>query len=84
MTLAEHSDTIRSRDDFLEFLKALRKDLLDNPGAWENTSLERFLEALAGWVHDMDRYYLDQSKPVPQQPDWKMVAEMLMAASIYE
>lgn len=84
MTLAEHNDSIRSREDFVAFVKALSKDLHNNPASWENASLERFLEALGAWVEDMDGYYINQGKPVPQQPDWKVAADMLMAAKMYE
>ena len=84
MTLAEHNKSIRSREDFVAFVKALSKDLHDNPATWENANLERFLEALGAWVVDMDGYYINQDKPVPQQPDWKVVADMLMAAKMYE
>ena len=84
MTLAEHNNLIRSREDFVAFAKALTKDLHDNPATWENASLERFLEALGAWVEDMDGYYTNQGKPVPQQPDWKVLADMLMAAKMYE
>lgn len=84
MTLADHNQSIRSREDFVVFVKALSKDLRDNPESWENPSLERFLEALGAWVEDMDGFYLNQGKPVPQQPDWKVVGDILMAAKMYE
>lgn len=84
MTLAEHNNSIRSREDFVGFVKALSKDLRDNPASWENANLERYLEALGAWVEDMDGYYTNQGKPVPQQPDWKVAADMLMAAKMYE
>jgi hypothetical protein len=84
MTLAEHNNSIRSREDFVAFVKAMSKDLRDNPATWESSSLERFLEALGAWVEDMDGYYINQGKPVPQQPDWKVAADMLMAAKMYE
>jgi hypothetical protein len=84
MTLDERHASVRSRDDFVEFVKALREDLVDNPECWENANLERFLEALGAWVKDMDGYYRNQGEPVPQLLDWKVVADMLMAAGIYE
>jgi len=84
MMLAESSNLIRSREDFVEFIKALTKDLRENPASWENATLDRFLEALGAWVEDMDGYYLNKGKPVPQQPDWKVAADMLMAAKTYE
>jgi hypothetical protein len=84
VTLTEHSSSIRSRGDFVEFVKSLTKDLRDNPTSWENVTLERFLEALGACVEDMDGYYLNQGKPLPAQIDWQIVGEMLMAARIYE
>jgi hypothetical protein len=84
MTLAEQNNSIRSREDFVAFVKALTKDLRENPASWENANLERYLESLGAWVEDMDGYYLNQGKPVPQQPDWKGVGDMLMAAKMYE
>jgi hypothetical protein len=84
MTLTDYNNSIHSREDFVAFVKALSKDLCDNPTSWENANLEHFLEALGAWVDDMDGYYLNQGKTVPQQPNWKVVADMLMAAKMYE
>ena len=84
MTLAELNNSIGSREDFVAFVKAMSKDLRENPSTWENTNLESFLEALGSWVEDMDGYYINQGKPVPTQPDWKVAADMLMAARTYE
>lgn len=84
MTLAEHNDAIHSREDFVTFVKALVRDLHENPDSWENNSLERFLEALSAWVEDMDGYYIHQNKSVPKQPDWKVIGDILMASKIYE
>jgi hypothetical protein len=72
MTLAEYNDSIRSRKDFAAFARALSADLHDNPETLENGSLERFLEALAAWAED--------GNGNRQQPDWRTVGDMLMAA----
>lgn len=42
-------DSVRTREDLAAFVLALRQDLLSNQAAWENPTLERFLEALAAW-----------------------------------
>lgn len=84
MTLSEQNNSIRSREDFVAFVKALSKDLRENPQSWENANLESFLNALGNWVEDMDGYYTNQGKLVPQQPDWKVAGDMLMAAKLYE
>ncbi len=84
MTLNEHHNAIRSREDFVTFVNALSQDLRTNKESWENGTLERFLEALGAWVEDMDGYYINQGKPVPQQPDWKVLGDILLAAKMYE
>lgn len=84
MTLAELNASVRSREDFVAFARALSNDLRTNRASWENASLDRYIEALGAWVADMDGYYLNQDKPAPQLPDWKVVADMLMAARHYE
>jgi hypothetical protein len=84
MSNAEKNKSIKSREDFIAFVRTLSKDFRENPQSWENDNLERFLEALGSWVEDMDGYYRNQGKPVPQQLDWNTLADMLMAAKMYE
>lgn len=84
MILPDDANRVRTREEFLVFLRALGRDLSDNPTSWENTGLESFLGALAAWIEDMDGYYAQRGKPTPHQPDWSTVANMLMAAKIYE
>ena len=84
MTLTELNNSIRSREDFITFVHALCKDRNDNPQFWENNDLGSYLEALCGWVEDMDGYYTNQGKPAPQQPDWKVLGDILLAARTYE
>src|SRR5947207_12340293 len=75
---------VRNCEDFVSFVRALLADLKKNPDAWENRNLDSFLDALAAWVEDMDGYYLNAGGPVPEQPTWKTLADMLLAARIYE
>lgn len=84
MSVSPHPNTIKTREDFVSFVYELSKDFRTNPQSWENKDIGAFLEALAGWVEDMDGYYLGQGQSVPDKPDWKNVADMLMAAKIYE
>ncbi|MCP5504357.1 MAG: hypothetical protein H7A41_04305 [Chlamydiales bacterium] len=75
---------IRTREDFVSFLKNLRKDYLDNVSSWENRDIDTFLEAIASWVEDMDGFYINQGLPVPKKPDWKVFADILMGGKVYE
>lgn len=77
-------ESVRTREDLSGFVLALRNDLRTNPNDWENDSLERFLEAFAAWCIDLAGYFKNQGEAVPNQPDWRLVAQMLLAASTYE
>ena len=66
------------------FIEALRANLLSNPQEWENTTLDRYLAALSRWLEDCAGYYKGTGQSVPATPSWKNVAEMLIAAKVYE
>ena len=75
---------IDSRDAFVTFLQALRRDFQQRPEQWENRDLATFLNAMAAWAEDMDGYYHNLGECVPAQPTWKTLGQMLLAARIYE
>ena len=62
MTLHEQVD---GKQALARFVEALREDLQTNPAEWENPTLDRFLEALAGGIQDSDGFYINQGTPVP-------------------
>jgi hypothetical protein len=84
MKLHEQVAQVDSKQALAEFVEALREDLQSNPAEWENATLDRFLGALASWIEDSDGYYINHSRPVPTSPSWRNIAEMLVAAKIYE
>jgi hypothetical protein len=84
MLLKNRAEAVSSRSDLAVFMNDLKKDLEKNGRDWPNHSLEEFLSALSGWVEDMDGYYQNQKLPIPAQPSWKTIAEMLLAAKYYE
>jgi hypothetical protein len=79
-----HDWQVNSREDFICFVYALMADLHRKPQEWEHAELPRYLRALAAWVSDMNGYYRDPGQPVPDPPSWQSLAEMLMAARVYE
>ena len=83
MTLDEQIDRMKTRKDFVIFVQALRKDLIQNPEIWHNTDLPSFLEALAAWVADTDDCYFDQKNSTPENVPWNIFARILMGASVY-
>jgi hypothetical protein len=84
MKLHEQVATVESKADLIEFVRALADELKTNRDSWENPTLDAYLIALASWLEDSDRYYRNQGRPIPKAPAWRDVAEMLMAAKMYE
>ena len=84
MSLNEQVNGIQTRADFVLFVRDLLQNLRQKPDDWENQGIEAYLDAIAAWVEDMDGFYLNQGVPVPQQPDWKLLGQILLAAKYYE
>lgn len=82
--VSDRVGTIETRHDVAAFVLALRQDLLDGDDDWENPTLERYLEAVAARVNDLDGYFDNRGEPVPQTPSWRLLGEMLLAAKMYE
>jgi hypothetical protein len=76
--------TIKRKEDFIEFVELLIKDLKSNPDEWENKSLESYLEAIVSWTEDMEGYYLNNNLPIPENVNWLAFANILIAAKMYE
>jgi len=39
---------------------------------------------MSRWIEDMDGWYANQGKSVPEEPDWQTFAHILGAATVYE
>lgn len=83
-TLLEKMESINSKKSFVEFLYLLVEDLTKDNNSWENKTLDKYLESMAGWVEDMDGYYQNRNEPVPSNVNWRVFADILMASKIYE
>lgn len=84
MELKKKAEGVKTRADLVKFLAELNSDLKNHRENWENSTLESYIEALSAWVEDCDGYYLNQRKSVPENPSWKFLAEMMLAAKYYE
>jgi hypothetical protein len=69
-------ENIKTRSDFIAFLKVLEQDLKHNRDDWENPDLERFLEAMSAWM-------TDTGGKGSADPSWALFASALLAAKIY-
>jgi hypothetical protein len=76
---------IKDRNSFSEFIGDLLKSLRSDPNVWENNTLERFLEAMQAYTRDIQGYY-DNIEPGQNadHPSWKVFADILKGASVYE
>lgn len=84
MGLEDRAQNPLTRADLAGFLDQFADSLLEEPELWENDSLERFLRAWSAWLADMDGYFLNREEPVPSSPSWQLIAQMLLAARVYE
>ncbi|MEA4918879.1 hypothetical protein [Proteiniphilum sp.] len=75
---------INSKEDFVNFVEILVADLNSNPNEWVNKNLSEYLEGIASWTEDMEGYYQNNNIPVPENVNWKVFANILMAAKMYE
>ncbi len=77
---------IKSKEQFINFLKQLSKDFSDNPDSWSNGNLPEFLSAMQSWAEDMDGYYenLKISDINMSNGSWRIFADILVAAKNYE
>ena len=82
--LADQQEAIETREDFARFVEALRDDVRAHPTWWENNTFESYLDALAAVADSLDQLFKNQGQTLPEQPTWRIVADMLLAARIYE
>jgi len=75
---------VATPDDLAGVIHAMVNDLRKHKDDWANTSLDTFLDALATTVEDIEQTYAARGEAVPDQPSWRLFAELLVAASGYE
>ena len=76
---------ISDRKSFVDFVELLIEDLKLSGTTWENKTLPDFLEALSRYTEDIQGYYDNTNQQTDADiPSWKVFADILMGASIYE
>jgi hypothetical protein len=74
--------SVNSRDGALRVIQEMQDDLAGTgAGEWENPNLERFLDALHGFLGNLDGYYANCGQQPPAQPDWSLFSTALVAAT---
>mgnify|MGYP005851123009 CR=1 FL=1 len=85
MDIDTKAENIKSKEEFEVFLNDLKRDFESNKEDWENNTLSEFLEALAAYGKDIDGYYQNMNIPFNREnPTWKVFAEILLGAKVYE
>ena len=56
----------------------------NDPESWTNGDLQSYLEALSAWVDNIEQFYINTKQPIPKHISWKVLADILMAAKMYE
>jgi len=75
---------VADHDDLARVIERMLADLRKHPGEWENNTLERYLDALAAQLQALPALYSNLGEPLPDQPTWRVVAEILLGATGYE
>jgi hypothetical protein len=85
MDLEDEVSRVVTRQDLAEFVRRMASvSASAEAEEWENTTLPRFLDGLAAWIASMDGYFRNQGLETPDQPSWRLVGDMLVAATLYE
>jgi hypothetical protein len=75
---------VTNRDDVVGVINAMVNDFRKNPDAWENATLDRFLDSLAMSIEGVEQGYAQRGEVAPAQPSWQLIADLLVQASGYE
>lgn len=76
---------VTDRASFAKFIGELLESLQKDKGSWENDTLERFLEAMQAYTLDIQGYYNNiEAGQDADHPSWKVFADILRGASVYE
>lgn len=74
---------VSNRNSFIKFIELLRNDFLNNK--WENDNLADYLEAISNYSDDIQWFYDNTGQKVnADNPSWKVFADILIGASMYE
>lgn len=68
---------IKCKEDFIRFMELYIPTIKDS-------SIEDYLEAVTSWAEDMDGYYKNTGKEIPQNINWDFIATLFYVGSIYE
>jgi hypothetical protein len=76
---------VNNRESFSDFLKLLLEDYKIRSKEWENNRLDLFLEAMQVYSKGIEGYYKNTAPEIDADiPSWKIFADILRGAVVYE
>ena len=84
LKLTEQAKLIKTRDEFIRFVKDLATYLETHPNGHLDQNVIPYLHSIAAWTDDMDGYYENHGEKPPVDPSWRTLGEILIAALLYE
>ncbi len=84
MELYQQLEKVKTKQDVVRFINALRKDLKNNKDEWQNWSLDDYLGAVEAWLNDSEGVVMNSGKAVEDLPKWELIATVLYSGKIYE
>lgn len=83
--LVQMAERVADRNGFATFTEELADNLRSHPEEWDNAQLSEFLMALAAYTRDMPGFQANLGgKSDSISPSWRTIAEILLAARVYE
>ena len=80
VTMEKHIEMlgkINSKEDFIKFMEIYVSTINDS-------SVKEYMESVLSWAEDMEGYYHNNKKEIPQNINWNFIATLLYVGSIYE
>ena len=84
MSIEDQAACVQTREDLVAFIETLSTDFMSNQESWANVDLASFLEAMSAWSQVMEQCYKHRGETINAIPPWRVFADILMAARIYE
>jgi hypothetical protein len=76
---------VTDRQSFIAFLNRFSEDYKQNKSYWENGNIESFLDAMISCTEDAQGFYNNTNQKINADvASWKVFADILMGASMYE
>ncbi len=76
---------IKDKETFINFVKSLKSDYENNNKQWSVNSIDDFIENIIAYAEDIDGYYKNMNfETSPKIPTWRIFAQILKGATIYE